>query len=86
MKYFIVGYMASGKTTFGRELAREKGIPFWDLDALVEESAGCGISDIFVREGESFFRELEREILHEFCARKDDFVLATGGKSEAKRS
>ena len=79
MKYFVVGYMASGKTTFGRELAREKGIPFWDLDALVEERAGCRISDIFAREGESFFRELEREILHEFCAREDDFVLATGG-------
>ena len=79
MKYFVVGYMASGKTTFGREFAREKGIPFWDLDALVEERAGCCISDIFAWEGESFFRELEREILHEFCTREDDFVLATGG-------
>lgn len=79
MKYFIVGYMASGKTTFGRELAREKGIPFWDLDALVEERANCSISDIFTREGESFFRELERKVLHELCVREGAFVLATGG-------
>lgn len=79
MKYFIVGYMASGKSTFGRELAREKGIPFWDLDALVEESAGCSISDIFAREGEFFFRELERKVLHDLCVREGAFVLATGG-------
>ena len=79
MKFFIVGYMASGKTTFGRELAEENGIPFRDLDSLVEERAGCCIPDIFARKGEGYFRELERDVLREFCARGDDFVLATGG-------
>lgn len=36
MKYFIVGYMASGKSTFGKELAKDKGLPFLDLDERVE--------------------------------------------------
>lgn len=79
MRYFVVGYMASGKTTYGKELAREKGVPFWDLDDQVERREGCSISDIFEKKGEGYFRELEREVLHELCEQYDDFVLATGG-------
>ncbi len=79
MRFFIVGYMASGKTTLGKELAREKGIPFLDLDVLVEERAGCCISDIFINRGEEYFRELERVVLHDCCERMEDFVMATGG-------
>lgn len=79
MRYFVVGYMASGKTTYGKELAREKGVPFWDLDDRVERREGCSISDIFEKKGEAYFRELEREVLHELCEEYDDFVLATGG-------
>lgn len=79
MRFFIVGYMASGKTTLGKEVAREKGIPFLDLDVLVEERAGCCISDIFSNKGEEYFRELERIVLHDFCEQMEDFVMATGG-------
>ena len=66
MKYFIVGYMASGKSTFGKELAKDKGLPFLDLDESVESR-------------EEYFRKREREILHEICNEADEFVLATGG-------
>ena len=38
MKYFIVGYMASGKSTFGKELAKDKGLPFLDLDESVGDT------------------------------------------------
>ena len=51
MKYFIVGYMASGKSTFGKELAKDKGLPFLDLDESVESREGRSISEIFAKEG-----------------------------------
>ena len=79
MKYFIVGYMASGKSTFGKELAKDKGLPFLDLDESVEFREGRSISVIFAKEGEEYFRKREREILHEICNEADEFVLATGG-------
>ena len=52
MKYFIVGYMASGKSTFGKELAKDKGLPFLDLDESVESREGRSISEIFAKEGD----------------------------------
>ena len=79
MKYFIVGYMASGKSTVGKELAKDKGLPFLDLDECVESREGRSISEIFAKEGEEYFRKREREILHEICNEADEFVLATGG-------
>ena len=79
MKYFIVGYMASGKSTFGKELAKDKGLPFLDLDESVEFREGRSISEIFAKEGEEYFRKRVREILHEICNEADEFVLATGG-------
>ena len=79
MKYFIVGYMASGKSTFGKELAKDKGLPFLDLDESVEFREGRSISEIFAKEGEEYFWKREREILHEICNEADEFVLATGG-------
>ena len=47
MKYFIVGYMASGKSTFGKELAKDKGLPCLDLDESIEAREGRSISEIF---------------------------------------
>ena len=55
MKYFIVGYMASGKSTFGKELAKDKGLPFLDLDESVESREGRSISEIFAKEGEEYY-------------------------------
>ncbi|HAM84922.1 MAG TPA: shikimate kinase [Butyricimonas sp.] len=71
--------MASGKSTFGKELAKDKGLPFLDLDECVESREGRSISEIFAKEGEEYFRKREREILHEICNEADEFVLATGG-------
>ena len=79
MKYFIVGYMASGKSTFGKELAKDKGLPFLDLDESIEAREGRSISEIFATEGEAYFRERERKILHEICNETAEFVLAAGG-------
>ena len=79
MRYFVVGYMACGKTTYAKRLAEREGLRFVDLDAAVEERAGRGIAELFAEGGEACFRKLERQVLREVAEREDDFVMATGG-------
>lgn len=79
MKYFLVGYMACGKTRKGREMAKEQGIRFIDLDAYIVERERSSIAEIFARVGEGGFRKLETRYLHEVCELYKDFILSTGG-------
>ena len=74
----LTGFMATGKTEVGRRLARALGRPFVDTDGLVEAVAGRPIREIFALEGETRFRELEREAVIQACA-VPDAVVATGG-------
>jgi shikimate kinase len=62
---FVIGFMASGKTTVGRFLAKRLGRSFFDTDDLIEEKAGMRIRELFGSQGEARFRELERELLVE---------------------
>jgi shikimate kinase len=75
---FLIGLMAVGKTTVGRLLADELGMPFFDTDRVVEDKAGADIAWIFDVEGEAGFREREAQVVDELTAR-DGVVLATGG-------
>ncbi len=75
---YLVGFMATGKTSVGREVARKKKRRFLDLDDLIELREARTISDIFTREGEQYFRKAEKKVLREAC-REDDFVIACGG-------
>ena len=52
MRVFLTGFMASGKTTVGRELAALLGARFVDLDGVIEEDAGAAVEDIFAAKGE----------------------------------
>jgi shikimate kinase len=79
MKIYVTGFMGSGKTTYGKELAEELGYDFFDLDKAVEKKAGKSIADIFEKEGEGAFRTLESETLHETAKLDDNTVIATGG-------
>src|SRR4051812_38274796 len=79
MKIYVTGFMGSGKTTYGKELAEELGYDFFDLDKAVEKKAGKSIGDIFEKEGEGAFRTLESETLHETEELGDNTVIATGG-------
>ena len=74
----LVGFMGSGKSSVGRELARRFGVPFVDVDAWIESATGCRIRDLFAREGEAAFREREKAALREILSVKG-CVIATGG-------
>jgi shikimate kinase len=78
MRVFLVGFMGSGKSRVGRELAALIGLPFLDLDEYIEEQAGMTVRAIFEGWGEAYFRELERELLAALL-HQPAFVLATGG-------
>jgi shikimate kinase len=60
---YLVGFMASGKTTVGRALADHIGWPFADMDSEIEAREGKAISRIFVERGEAGFRQTEAEVL-----------------------
>ena len=75
---YLIGFMGTGKTTVGRELARRAARPFLDLDDLIELTARRSISDIFAKEGEAAFRRLEKKILAQ-ASREKGFVIACGG-------
>ncbi len=77
-RVLLIGFMASGKSTVGRELARLLDWDFVDFDAEIERRSGIGIPEIFARHGEPTFRRLEHEIGLEHLAR-DRVVLASGG-------
>jgi shikimate kinase len=73
----LIGFMAAGKSTIGKRLARELGLPFVDTDA--EIAAGHGpLEDIFAREGEGSFRAYERDAL-EAALRGEPKVISLGG-------
>ena len=70
--------MGSGKTTVGRALAKETGLPFYDLDWYIESRMRKKISQIFAERGEEGFRKIERNMLHE-VAEFEDVVISCGG-------
>ncbi len=71
--------MGSGKTTLGKSLAAEMGIPFVDLDEAVVTHIGQTIPQVFESQGEDEFRKIESLILQHYCLSQDSFVMATGG-------
>ncbi len=78
-KIFLTGMPGSGKTTIGRLLAKETGIPFYDLDEIIVSTSGKTINEIFNDQGEDGFRRIESKCLSEFVASHSNYILATGG-------
>jgi shikimate kinase len=79
---YLVGFMASGKTTVGRALADQIGWPFVDMDTEIEAREGRVISQIFLERGEAGFREIESEVLRSRVRHIEagqPCVLALGG-------
>ena len=79
MRYFIIGFKNSGKTTFGRILAGRLGLEFLDLDEYIENREGKSIPEIYTRLGEEGFRRLEWKALKEVAVEHNHIVISTGG-------
>lgn len=75
---YLVGFMGTGKTAVGRELAKRKKWKFVDLDELIELSEGRSIPDIFSKKGEAYFRRVEKKVLQQ-VSRENKFVVSCGG-------
>ncbi|MEW6729774.1 MAG: shikimate kinase [Acidobacteriota bacterium] len=76
---FLVGFMGSGKTTIGEQLAAHLQRDFIDLDEMIVKRTGRSIAEIFAKEGEAYFRALEREMLTELKAHTGAVVALGGG-------
>ncbi len=75
---FLLGFMASGKSTIGPVLASKLDRQFIDLDRVIEAKAGCAIVELIAREGEERFRQIETETLREAAA-LSGMIIAPGG-------
>lgn len=78
-RIILMGFMGAGKTTVGKLLAKELSCEFIDTDEQIEKEQGCRISEIFERNGEEAFRDLETNLLRRLQSREQDFVLSIGG-------
>lgn len=78
MRMFLIGYMACGKTTFGRALARRLGMDFIDLDFYIEQRFRKSIAQIFAEKGEEEFRKMESAMLRE-VGEFENVIISCGG-------
>jgi shikimate kinase len=74
----LIGMPGSGKSTVGRHVARQVGLPFIDTDHVIEQRIGGSIRDYFETQGEAAFRDVEQAVIDE-VTQLDGHVLATGG-------
>jgi shikimate kinase/3-dehydroquinate synthase len=74
----LTGFMGTGKTTVGREVAQRLRLPFVDMDLEIGARAGKSIPRIFAEDGEATFREMEAALCEEL-GRQRGLVIATGG-------
>ncbi len=78
MKIFLVGFMGCGKSYVGRPLAAKLGFQFVDVDNIIEHTEGATVAQIFEKQGETYFRQLESDIL-KGLGKWENIVIATGG-------
>ena len=79
MHILIYGAPGSGKSTVGKELAKALSLPFFDLDHVIEKTAGRGIPQIMAERGEAYFRELESNELKKASAGGTSVIALGGG-------
>jgi len=82
----LLGVRGAGKSSIGKKLADRLGIPFVELDALIERAAQLTLAEIFELHGEAYYRRLERETLRRFLDETPAAVLATGGSIVSDRA
>lgn len=77
-RIIIIGYMGSGKTTVGKALSKDIGMPFYDLDWYIESRMRRTVKQLFDERGEEGFRKIEHNMLHE-VAEFDNVIISCGG-------
>ena len=75
----LVGFMGTGKSGVGKQLARELNLKFLSTDDLIEEREKRRISEIFEKSGEPYFRKVEKEVVEEVSGLADVIIAAGGG-------
>ena len=80
-KLFLVGFMATGKTTIGKRLSTKLKVPFLDIDKEIESYLNLSINDIFKTYGENEFRKTEEKVIIDKVITSHDngFVMSLGG-------
>lgn len=78
VRIIIIGYMGAGKTTVGKSLSKNLGIPFYDLDWYIESRMRKTVPQLFAERGEEGFRQIEYNMLHE-VAEFEDVIISCGG-------
>lgn len=78
-KIVLIGYMGSGKSVIGKNISKNIGIPFYDLDEIIENEEQNTIKNIFRVKGEVYFRKKESQVFNDFLKNNDNFILALGG-------
>jgi len=79
MRIFLIGFMASGKSTVGKKLAKKLNLPFVDLDDYIEEKYNTTIRLLIYDKGMDRFREIEKESLETLINKYENIVISTGG-------
>ncbi len=75
----IIGLMGVGKSTIGAKLAERTKSYFLDCDSEIEDLEKLSIKDIFAKNGEKYFREVEKKIIRNIVLREEPMVLSLGG-------
>jgi shikimate kinase len=78
MRFFLIGFMGSGKSYWGKLWGETFGLEWFDLDKEIEKASGKTVEAIFREEGELAFRKKEKQVLKQFLKR-DQFILSCGG-------
>ena len=79
MRIYLIGFMGSGKTTFGKKLSRKMGCDFHDIDKMIEGIEGVSVAELFSVRGETYFRKMESDVLHSTIIHKHAVISCGGG-------
>lgn len=79
MRIFLIGFMGSGKTHWGKQLAEKLQLSFYDLDEVIVQGEQKTISEIFATDGEEYFRNKEKAMLEKLVDENASMVVSCGG-------